>query len=77
MSQTTPKTSREISCKNYFFCVSNVEKDSISPKQLFDDFEDLCELLIVEKDSLNNSTDSFNILLTTKNGERVIFFNLN
>ncbi|RMZ94146.1 hypothetical protein BpHYR1_050355 [Brachionus plicatilis] len=70
MSQSTPKKSREISCKNFFFTVSNVEKDSFTSGQLFSAFEELCELLIVEKDISNELSDSFNTLLTTKNGQR-------
>ena len=72
MSQSTPKTSREISCKNFYFTVSNVEKDSFTSNQLFDVLEDFCDVLIVEKDYSNTESQQFNILLCCKNRERVI-----
>ncbi|CAF1036292.1 unnamed protein product [Brachionus calyciflorus] len=68
----TPKQSREIACKNFHFMVGGVVKGQFDRQKVFDHFDELSCLLIVEKtnESEDQDYDLFNILLTVSGNMR-------
>ncbi|CAF1030958.1 unnamed protein product [Brachionus calyciflorus] len=59
----TSKQSKEIACKNFYFMVG-VVKAQFELRKVFDHFDELSCLLIVENTNESDDDDLFNILLT-------------